>query len=496
MQGPRLGDIMNREVSRQWFKFVLIAAIGMGAISWAGADTQGVVQSDTSSAAALRQDQGAPRPTSADALAGPHATKILGLCDDAGTEIDGQTPSSLGLRDVLWVVVQTSSEPGDAANQKPAVASPCKGSATPTPGTSAAAIQLDAGQYALFFNGRELEALDGTVYDSSRHAFGFRLSRNDQNKAIWTGLLGAPTTTLHRSVVVALGMRVNGSSPQPTIAGDGMNATFQIQVFSWHWLLVAVAVGGFVLFLVWGNARKRSTLRDNLLPQLDVARQPYSLARWQMAFWFTLIFTSFVFLFVLLWDTNTVSTQALSFMGISGVTALASVSIDAYKDSPADAANRGLQALGLHSCEDVARVKQEIATRQTELATLPPPPAATPSTVSAGTASSVASAVSATERRRIQLQTEIEDRTGVLRMYEDHIRPFVSRGWFRDITTDLNGTALHRLQTFCWTVALGAVFLISVYRELSMPDFNGTLLALMGISSAGYIGLKIPESNN
>jgi len=29
-----------------------------------------------------------------------------------------------------------------------------------------------------------------------------------------------------------------------------------------------------------------------------------------------------------------------------------------------------------------------------------------------------------------------------------------------------------------------------------MPDFNGTLLALMGISSAGYIGLKIPESNN
>ena len=81
-------------------------------------------------------------------------------------------------------------------------------------------------------------------------------------------------------------------------------------------------------------------------------------------------------------------------------------------------------------------------------------------------------------------------------MYEDHIRPFVSQGWFRDITTDLNGTALHRLQTFCWTVALGAVFLISVYRELSMPDFNGTLLALMGISGAGYVGFKIPESNS
>lgn len=493
---------MAREVSRQWFTFALIVSIGVGAASWARTGPQGVDQSDTSSAAALRQDQGAPKPTSVDALAAPHATKILGLCDDEGTEIDGRTPSSLGLRDALWVVVQISSEPADAAAAKPTAASLCKGSATAAPNTSTAAVQLDAGQYALFFNGRELEALDGTVYDSSRHAFGFRLSRNDQNKAVWTGLLGAPTTTLHRSVVVALGMRVNGANPQPTITGDGMSATFQIRIFSWQLLLVAVAASGFVLYLVYGNARKRSTLRDNLLPQLDVARQPYSLARWQMAFWFTLIFTSFVFLFVLLWDTNTVSTQALSFMGISGVTALASVSIDAYKDSPADAANRGLQALGLRCCEDVARVKQEITARQTELASLPPAPAATPSTLSAGTAvspgtaASGASAVSATERRRLQLHTEIEDRNTVLRMYEDHIRPYVSQGWFRDITTDLNGTALHRLQTFCWTLALGAVFLISVYRELSMPDFNGTLLALMGISGAGYVGFKIPESNS
>src|ERR1700675_3037860 len=214
---------MNREVSRQWFTFALIVAIGVGAISWGGADTQGVDQSDTSGGAALRQDQGAPKPTSADALAGPHATKILGLCDDAGTQIDGRTPSSWGLRDVLWVVVQTSSESGNAAAAKPTAASLCKGSAPPAPDTSTAAIQLDASQYALFFNGRELEALDGTVYDSSRHAFGFRLSRNDQNKAIWTGLLGAPTTTLHRSVVVALGMRVSATNPQPTITGDGMN---------------------------------------------------------------------------------------------------------------------------------------------------------------------------------------------------------------------------------------------------------------------------------
>jgi hypothetical protein len=38
--------------------------------------------------------------------------------------------------------------------------------------------------------------------------------------------------------------------------------------------------------------------------------------------------------------------------------------------------------------------------------------------------------------------------------------------------------------------------LYSVYRNLAMPEFNGTLLMLMGISSAGYVGFKIQEVNN
>ena len=98
--------------------------------------------------------------------------------------------------------------------------------------------------------------------------------------------------------------------------------------------------------------------------------------------------------------------------------------------------------------------------------------------------------------RRAQLQVEINDRNVVLRTYRDRIGPFVSQGWFKDITTDLNGTAIHRLQVVCWTGALGIVFVIGVYHDLSMPAFSATLLALMGISSAGYVGFKYPEVNN
>ena len=38
------------------------------------------------------------------------------------------------------------------------------------------------------------------------------------------------------------------------------------------------------------------------------------------------------------------------------------------------------------------------------------------------------------------------------------------------------------------------VFAVTVYDTLAMPDFHASLLALMGISSATYAGMKIPET--
>ena len=44
-----------------------------------------------------------------------------------------------------------------------------------------------------------------------------------------------------------------------------------------------------------------------------------------------------------------------------------------------------------------------------------------------------------------------------------------------------------------WTVVLGVMFVIEVYTNLQMPEFDSTLLTLMGISGGTYVGLKIPE---
>ncbi|HEY2780603.1 MAG TPA: hypothetical protein VGI90_07505 [Steroidobacteraceae bacterium] len=342
---------------------------------------------------------------------------------------------------------------------------------------------LTADQYVLFLNGTEIKGLapptDGSLQSGCNqmpHALVFKLRRGAGNDDFFKDLLKAPTSR-HAPVMVSLGQRAaqGAAQTQVTIVSAAPGASsFQFEVFSAARLTAGSLAVLLVLGLVWGHARTRTTLRDSYLPQLPPRLQTYSLARWQMAFWFTLIFAAFVFLYALLSDTNTISAQALALMGISGTTALAAVGVDAYKDSPADAVNRGLRALGLNSYADVQRLKQEILDRQNELSGAAP----------------------LTAPRRAQLQTEIQDRMNILRTYEDKVRPFVTQGWFRDMTTDLNGIAIHRLQVFCWTLLLGAVFVIEVYRELSMPEFSGNLLALMAISSAGYVGFKFPEVNS
>jgi hypothetical protein len=345
---------------------------------------------------------------------------------------------------------------------------------------------VPADRYSLVLNGNKLKGIGPAIdvpFESPDHqptaALAFKLRRVSDDDAFWRDLLGAPKAS---TVSVAVSLEQSGDPCGPsahdcktapvTIAGDAAHTTFELVIFTPARLAVALLAIAIAVFLVWGHARSRTTLRDDLLPQLAPSQQTYSLARWQMAFWFNLIFASFVFLFILLWDYNTISSQALILMGISGATALAAVAVDVVKDSPADAVNRGLQALGLNSYDDVLRLRQDIADRETEVATNPPP------------------------ERLAQLQSEIQDRRNILRTYQDKTRRFVSQGWFQDITTDLNGPTVHRLQVVIWTVTLGVVFLIGVYRNLAMPEFSATLLALMGISGAGYVGFKYPEVNN
>jgi hypothetical protein len=100
-----------------------------------------------------------------------------------------------------------------------------------------------------------------------------------------------------------------------------------------------------------------------------------------------------------------------------------------------------------------------------------------------------------------QITKEIDEKkarlTGVVKRIpelEKSLKPKKSDWFLIDILTDQgNGISFHRFQMFVWTLILGILFIYQVWFRLSMPEFDVTLLALLGISSGTYLGFKFPE---
>jgi hypothetical protein len=68
-----------------------------------------------------------------------------------------------------------------------------------------------------------------------------------------------------------------------------------------------------------------------------------------------------------------------------------------------------------------------------------------------------------------------------------------SQGFLKDILSDEYGISFHRFQIFSWTIVMVAVFIRQVTAYMTMPEFDASLLMLMGISSGTYLGFKVTE---
>lgn len=70
-----------------------------------------------------------------------------------------------------------------------------------------------------------------------------------------------------------------------------------------------------------------------------------------------------------------------------------------------------------------------------------------------------------------------------------------SGGFWIDILSDENGVSIHRFQNVIWTVIAISIYLCRIDPSgCKLPELDGTLIALTGISSATYLGLKLNEN--
>ena len=65
-----------------------------------------------------------------------------------------------------------------------------------------------------------------------------------------------------------------------------------------------------------------------------------------------------------------------------------------------------------------------------------------------------------------------------------------SAGFFQDLISEGGEAEIARIQMLAWNLLLGGVFAWQTLNDWKMPEFDATLMALMGISSSAYVGFK------
>jgi hypothetical protein len=256
--------------------------------------------------------------------------------------------------------------------------------------------------------------------------------------------------------VIALPISVAVSSEPPLLADASAPNTYLWKI-GWNWWVVAWLIVFVLLLVVFILLSVYSDILRGPVPD-KTGRYPFSLSRCQAAFWLFITAFSFVFIWVITGDIATFNASVLGLLGISAGTYLASTFMEG---SP-----------GTQATPDAAVIPAAPAAPSPEPPVAPPLASAVPRPIPIVRLIGKASNNVAANLQRIQLV-----------------------GYFLGdiLTDDTGGISIQRFQIFVWTIILGIIFMVSVINALSMPEFNATLLALMGLSSATYVGAKLNQ---
>lgn len=288
---------------------------------------------------------------------------------------------------------------------------------------------VDLHRLVLFLDGKPVKGPPVVLPAIGGSDLKFTLERDASDGEAWNTLLRGAI----RRTRVPLSVGFEGQAPLRTEVND-----FELLAVPsiWAWTWTGLMLGLISLLLL--AARRSHLLRD---PQASATT--YSLARTQMAFWLVIVVGAYVFIWLVTGELNTLTSTVVGLMGIAAATAVAGGTIDAGSAAATQAAPPAPAPLP----------PAAVAPPADPAAAPPAPPMAAPPPVAAPPTDP-------------------------------------SHGFFRDILSDGNGLSLPRVQTAAWTLVLGLIFARAVYRDLAMPQFDATMLGLMGISNGTYIGFK------
>jgi hypothetical protein len=324
----------------------------------------------------------------------------------------------------------------------------------------------------LFLGGRAIAGLAPEAIITRRgERFGmlqFHLQRTEASDEAWADLLGGPrwSELYLRPTDVSVG--IEGQSPVPT-GVVGRRFLFR-RVDPGHFRFWSVVFLLAIAAFVW-YAAKSDLLRDvGEKPLGRGSEKPFSLGRCQMAWWFVLVVGGFSFIFLVTGSWHTITGATLALLGISATTFLGAAAIDSDH----------ITATGTTLKELTAR-KAELQAQAAELLRQ----IAMPGIGQEGQAEA--------QRQLVLNQGEQNSLERRIPPAQVAAEPAISRGFIHDVLGDGRGQSFHRLQMAVWSIVLGVLFVNQVWHRLAMPEFDATLLGLLGISNGTYLGFKFPE---
>lgn len=158
----------------------------------------------------------------------------------------------------------------------------------------------------------------------------FDLDRTAESDRAWHVLLAEPVS-FTRTVSVSLGAQ--GSLAFPTQA-----TKFELEIVP-AVEFVSYLIGLVLsILLAFYMARNTPILRDRM-PGVPAEKAPYSLSRFQLAFWSCLVIAAYVFIWLITEELDTITGSVLTLLGIGSATALGAKIIDQGKTGEGNVSN-------------------------------------------------------------------------------------------------------------------------------------------------------------
>lgn len=175
----------------------------------------------------------------------------------------------------------------------------------------------------LFLGGMPIPDSSPERCDPDNGHVGFFLERTGDSDRTWSALLGSPTS-------FEIPVRVTvGSSPTrsyPTLVQPGGH-TFRLIVLRKAELLAFLVIFLTSLGVVVQLTRRTALLRKP--GERPVSHRPFSISRFQLAFWSVLAAEAYLFVWLVSGNLDTLTESVLVLMGMGSATALGASMIDA-----------------------------------------------------------------------------------------------------------------------------------------------------------------------